>query len=649
MNAPPSPRAGRSEIDVWKVRRVGRFRDLPLFWKFIIPFVAIMLVAGTLGAFFIVRELSSRAERDLDEDLTALSLEVRSRLKDQELYLLESVNLAANLRGMSGALARQDRVGATRLLQSVLALKTDLDFLGARNATGSLAVGFTWDGRRPSALSGRSRTLATRKGILSRALAEDASKSAGFVKINGDVVVAIVAPVCSESKTCHPAGTVVAGIRADELLLAAATSPQGDPRAPVNAALYDGNGRAVATLGRALKAKPPSIGSDENVRLIRTGDQEIATLYSPFRLRDEVVGTLALSIPTAPAFSSAQDAAVRLGLILLGVMAGLLVLGLLLSRSFLAQVAPLLETNRALGAGELAARAPVLSNDELGELARGVNKMAEQLQASYETLELRVDERTREIRRLLSQRTEFFASLSHEFRTPLAVILQQIDMLLDPSFSRINGAAGESQKAIRDSAMQLLAVVNDILDLARVETGGLEIDLAPVAVPDVVGELRHMIEGLSAAGGLRAAIDCPADLPLVNADSVRLKEIIVNLIDNAVKYTPPGGKIELAARVRDGLVEISISDSGVGIPEDVGLLIFEPFYQVKGIEPQGGQRSSGLGLALAKRLVEAQGGEISFASEVNVGTTFKFTLQQAQASVAPNALSVAVEPVSEAV
>ena len=625
-----------------------RFRDLPLFWKFIIPFLAIMLVAGTLGAFFIVRELSSRAERDLDADLTARSLEARSRLKDQELYLLESVNLAANLQGMSKALSREDRVGTTRLLQSVLALKTDLNFLVATDATGSLAVGFTWDGRRPAPLPDGLPALKTRTGIVSRALAEDAIKAAGFVKLDKGVAVAIAAPVCSQGKICRPLGTIVAGIRADEVLSAAATSSQSDPRVPVNAALYDRNGRAVATLGRAVSAKLPSVGSDESVRLIRRGDQEIATLYSPFRLRDEVVGTLALGIPTAPAFSTAQDAAIRLGLILFGVMAGLLVLGLLLSRSFLAQVAPLLETNRALGAGEFTARAPVLSNDELGELARGVNKMAEQLQASYETLELRVDERTREIGRLLNQRTEFFASLSHEFRTPLAVILQQIDMLLDPSFPRGNGAAGESQKAIRDSAMQLLAVVNDILDLARVETGGLEIDLAPVAIPEVVGELRHMIEGLAAAGELQAFNDCPADLPLVNADPIRLKEIIVNLVDNAVKYTPPGGRIDLVARATDGLVEFSISDTGVGIPEDVGLLIFEPFYQVKGIEPQGGQRSSGLGLALASRLVEAQGGEISFTSEVNVGTTFTFTLQQAHVPVVPEASPVVVDPVAEA-
>jgi two-component system phosphate regulon sensor histidine kinase PhoR len=196
--------------------------------------------------------------------------------------------------------------------------------------------------------------------------------------------------------------------------------------------------------------------------------------------------------------------------------------------------------------------------------------------------------------------------------------------------------------------MQLLAVVNDILDLARVETGELEIDLAPVRVPEIVGELRHMIEGLAAAGSLHATIDCPADLPVVNADPIRLKEIIVNLVDNAVKYTPPGGRIQFAAKALDGLVEISICDSGVGIPEDVGLLIFEPFYRVKGIEPQSGQRSSGLGLALAKRLVEAQGGEISFTSEVNVGTTFTFTLQPAQVPVVPKASSAAVQPVAKA-
>ncbi|MGH9196484.1 MAG: sensor histidine kinase, partial [Acidimicrobiia bacterium] len=109
-----------------------------------------------------------------------------------------------------------------------------------------------------------------------------------------------------------------------------------------------------------------------------------------------------------------------------------------------------------------------------------------------------------------------------------------------------------------------------------------------------------------------------------------LKEIIVNLVDNAVKYTPPGGRVELAANASNGVVKVSISDSGQGIPDDEGDRIFAPFYRVKGVEPQGGQPSTGLGLALTKRLVQAHGGEIGFESQVGKGTTFTFTLLRAQ-------------------
>jgi signal transduction histidine kinase len=339
---------------------------------------------------------------------------------------------------------------------------------------------------------------------------------------------------------------------------------------------------------------------------------------------------MALSVPTAQAFATARGAGLRLALILFGAMAGVVAIGAALSRRILAQVRPLVETNRALGRGELEVRAPVLSSDELGELARGVNQMAEQLQASYETLELRVAQRTEEVQRLLKERTEFFAALSHELRTPLAIIRGQAKMMLDPTYPKGVKWVTQTGAVIDDSAAQLLSTVNDVLELARAESGRFELDVETIDLPDVVRGARPTIEGLTRANGLEIAVDVPDNLPPVRADRTRLREVIVNLVDNAAKYTPEGGAVDVSASARNGSVVVSVSDTGVGIPPEAGELIFEPFFRVPGTKAQRGQASSGLGLALAKRIVEAQGGKITFESRPEAGTTFTFTLPLAK-------------------
>lgn len=183
-----------------------------------------------------------------------------------------------------------------------------------------------------------------------------------------------------------------------------------------------------------------------------------------------------------------------------------------------------------------------------------------------------------------------------------------------------------SARAIKTSGAHLLAVVNDILDLARAEVGGLDIEPCEVDFVQALEELGPTITGLARAGALELTMSIPSDLPNVSADPQRLREILLNLIDNAVKYTPPGGKISLIADVSDGSVSISVRDSGPGIPKEVGDQIFEPFYRVKGTKVQKGRSSSGLGLALTKRLVEAHGGSIGYREGPGQGTTFTFTL-----------------------
>jgi signal transduction histidine kinase len=291
-----------------------------------------------------------------------------------------------------------------------------------------------------------------------------------------------------------------------------------------------------------------------------------------------------------------------------------------------------LETNRALGAGDLGARAAVVTNDEIGELARGLNQMAVELQASYETLETRVAQRTEEIQRLLRERTEFFASLSHELRTPIALIINHAETLLEREARDTGRSVDDRAEIIRGSGQQLLAVVNDILDLARLEAGSVRVDISEVSLRDVVDDLSLTMRGLASAADVRLVIDVPPDLPAVRADPARVRDVLLNLVDNAVKYTPASGSVTVSAS-RDGAwVTLAVSDTGVGIPAEAQDRVFEPFFRVSGTKPQRGEFSTGLGLAIAKKLVEAQSGEIGFTSVTGEGTTFSVRLPTVSAS-----------------
>lgn len=619
------------------MRRRRLFHDLPLFWKVLVPFLTLMVIVGASGVFLVVRDLSSRAQASLDQDLTRRSVDAEAFLRERELYLLESANFAANVEGMSRAVAARDTATVGRLLQSALALKADLTFVAAADASGVGLVEFT---RLADAAPSFSTGTPWSGTAFAQALqSRDGTKSSGWMRVGDATMLGIAAPICPPSDGCTPVGLAIVAIAVDRLASAATgESSRKAPRASSNeasVAIFDLEDRRLTSAGSvASRPTPGANAGDEPVRRLTTvGSTEIATRYVPFTVQGGRIGTLAVSIPTEPVFSSVRGAGTRLALIVLVAMVGIVGLGALLSRSILRQVRTLVDTNRALGRGDLSARAAVLGYDELGELAEGVNQMADQLQASYETLELRVEERTEEVRRLLRDRTEFFAGMSHELRTPLAIILTQLEMLTEATHDP--ALHNEAVETIRASATELLGLVNDILDLARTEAGPADVQLEAVELQDVFEELHAMLVRLGAAADVAVVVAVPASLPAVTADRDRLRVAIVNLVDNAIKYTPAGGDIRVSAIVEGGEVTVSVADTGVGIPPEVGDRVFEPFYRVRGTRPQHGQSSSGLGLALTRRWIEAQGGTISWSANPDGGTVFTFALALAPAPSPP--------------
>jgi len=591
-----------------------------------VPYVALLVIVGSFGAFLITRDLSSRARASLNEQLLESSLRARALMHEDELYLLESANLAANLEGMATAISKRDSKLTAEILNSVLALKNDLHLVVATLGDGTGLVEFNRDTPTSKPQSGTA-TRWSGHPFVDAALADaTGAKTAGFLTLADHQALAIAAPICSQRENCSAVGVAIVAMRLDSLAQQAAGGAQKGT--PASLTMFDLDGAVLAIAGQ-VPGKPTSarVQGDKLVRKTElVGKTETYTLYAPFEVQGRPVGMIAVSLPSGPAFASVRGAAVRLVAILLVALAGIVGVGALLSRFILAQTRPLLATNRALGQGDLSARAPVVSDDEIGELALGLNQMAEQLQASYETLEMRVVQRTDEVQRLLRERTEFFASLSHELRTPIALIISHAEMLLDPDFPKRGRSLEERGQVMLDSGKQLLEVVNDILDLARLEAGSIRVEVADVLMQQIFQGTQSIIRGLASAAEVKLTIDVPSDLPAVRADAPRLREVILNLVDNAVKYTPRGGAVTITASADPERVWFAVADTGVGIPSEAAEHVFEPFFRATGPKTQRGEYSTGLGLALSKKLIEAQSGTIGFENGPEKGTVFTVSL-----------------------
>jgi len=232
-----------------------------------------------------------------------------------------------------------------------------------------------------------------------------------------------------------------------------------------------------------------------------------------------------------------------------------------------------------------------------------------------------------ELKRLERVRQEFVANVSHELRTPLTAIKGYAETLRDGGL-RDPETAAEFVRVIHRHAERLRALIEDLLDLAAVEQGEARLKPAVVRARDVVAQAEGLVRPAAEARGQTLAIDLPADLPDILADRDRLAQILINLLDNAVKFTPEGGRVTLSAKMADGRVVLAVRDNGVGIPPGDLPRIFERFYRV-GRSRDRREGGTGLGLAIAKHLTQAMGGTIEVESVQGSGTTFRVSLPAA--------------------
>ncbi len=280
---------------------------------------------------------------------------------------------------------------------------------------------------------------------------------------------------------------------------------------------------------------------------------------------------------------------------------------------------------QSLRAGSLGTRISIDTHDELQSLAERFNEMADSVQESHATLEARVTEKTHALELANRHKSEFLANMSHELRTPLNAIIGFSEVLADEMFGQLNPKQLEYARDIHGSGHHLLSLINDILDLSKIEAGRIELDRAEFDIEAAIDNAATLVRERCLRQGLRLDVEVSPSLKTWVADPRRFKQILVNLLSNAVKFTPSGGSIEVHAHVeRDELV-VTVSDTGIGIAEADLPLIFEPFRQV-GADGSRKAEGTGLGLSLVRSLVTVQGGTVEVRSRPGDGSTFEFRL-----------------------
>ena len=236
-----------------------------------------------------------------------------------------------------------------------------------------------------------------------------------------------------------------------------------------------------------------------------------------------------------------------------------------------------------------------------------------------------IQEKSAQLEIANKHKSEFLANMSHELRTPLNAIIGFSEALMDRMFGDLNEKQLEYQKDINESGKHLLSLINDILDLSKIEAGRMELELSTFHLPTAISNAVTLIRERAQRHGITLGVDIDERLGDFDADERKFKQIMLNLLSNAVKFTPDGGKVDIFARTLDAKVEVAVRDTGIGITLEDQPAVFEEFRQV-GRDHIRKAEGTGLGLALTKRFVELHGGAIRLESTPGEGSTFAFTL-----------------------
>jgi signal transduction histidine kinase len=371
--------------------------------------------------------------------------------------------------------------------------------------------------------------------------------------------------------------------------------------------------RQLSTAMRRVIASDERGGLVENQVRIRNAAEQLALDLN------ELADTLAsattaqtdeLIAQNARAYASSRNLFIATAV---GAMVLALLLGLVLSWSLIGPIQRIDSRLAGIASGDFSGHVDVPNADELGALAANVNRMNDELRRLYGELEA-----------ASRHKSEFLANMSHELRTPLNAIIGFSQVLREEMFGEVNPKQAEYLDDIVSSGNHLLALINDVLDLSKVEAGQVELEIAPFSLREALERGVGMVRERATRDGVQIVLAVDPEVDVVEGDERRIRQVIFNLLANAVKFTPAGGAVGASAAQVNGEVRVSVTDTGPGIAPGDRERIFEEFQQTEvGVAQREG---TGLGLALSKRFVELHGGRIWVDSEVGKGSVFVFTL-----------------------
>jgi two-component system NtrC family sensor kinase len=414
----------------------------------------------------------------------------------------------------------------------------------------------------------------------------------------------------------------------------------------------DSHGQLVAhpsidlVLGRADFVRLPQVRSALSGSA-RTATSAVATgrnwqgrkVLSAFQTVDPPGWRVFVEEPLSVAYSPLESALVRTALLLVAFLALAVGVSVLLARRMVRPIASMQVASARIGEGALDHRIEVTRKDELGMLAEEFNRMAARLQESYAGLEEKVEERTQELGTALAEldeksrqletvsrhKSEFLANMSHELRTPLNAIIGFSDVLREQMFGELNEQQLGYVDDVLEAGRHLLSLINDVLDLSKVEAGRMELELSEVSLPETLRSGLTMHEEHASRSRVTLALAVDPEEILVQADERKVRQVVFNLLSNAVKFTPPGGRVDVTAQMTNGVVEVAVADTGSGIAREDQEMIFEEFQQARG-KNGSEHEGTGLGLPLARSFIELHGGRLWVESAPGEGSTFRFTL-----------------------
>ena len=284
---------------------------------------------------------------------------------------------------------------------------------------------------------------------------------------------------------------------------------------------------------------------------------------------------------------------------------------------------PLIRENRLVGG-------LVIQRKEAGEFPNRVVQLlqtfaAQSVLAIHNAKLFReIEEKSLQLEMADKHKSEFLANMSHELRTPLNAILGYTELILDQIYGDVPETIDDVLRRLEKNGRHLLNLINDILDISKIEAGQLFLSLNDYSMAEVIQTVYTSVEALAAEKNLTLNLDIPDTLPVGMGDEQRLAQVLMNLIGNAIKFTDEG-EVSVAARVSDGSFLVSVSDTGKGLSTVDQSIIFKEFQQVDGssTREQGG---TGLGLSIAKKIIKMHGGRIWVESETDNGAIFRFTV-----------------------